>query len=69
MPGITSPKQVVITLIPNILPPNTPLPQTTQHPVPAGGLPLPGQDFHLPGRIEGFYHGYPEKVPGLLQLT
>ena len=29
-------------------------PQTTQHSVPAGGQPLPGQDLHLLGRIEGF---------------
>jgi hypothetical protein len=34
-------------------------PRTTQHSVPAGGQPLPGQDLHLLGRIEGFRHGYP----------
>jgi hypothetical protein len=34
-------------------------PRTTQHSVPAGGQPLPGQDLHLLDRIEGFCHGYP----------
>ncbi len=34
-------------------------PRTTQHSVPAGGQPLPGQDFHLLDRKEGFRHGYP----------
>jgi hypothetical protein len=34
-------------------------PRTTQHSVPAGGQPLPGQDLHLLGRIEGFCHGCP----------
>ena len=34
-------------------------PRTTQHSVPAGGQPLPGQDSHLLGRKEGFRHGYP----------
>lgn len=29
--------------------------RTTQHSVPAGGQPLPGQDFHLLGRKEGFH--------------
>ena len=29
-------------------------PATTQHSVPTGGQPFPGQDFHLLGRIEGF---------------
>jgi len=33
-------------------------PRTTQHSVPAGGQPLPGQDFHLLGRIEGFCHRF-----------
>ncbi len=31
-------------------------PRTTQHSVPAGGQPCPGQDSHLLGRKEGFRH-------------
>ena len=34
-------------------------PRTTQHSVPAGGQPLPGQDLHLLDRIESFCHVYP----------
>ena len=34
-------------------------PRTTQHSVPAGGQPLPGQDLHLLDRIESFCHAYP----------
>ena len=34
-------------------------PRTTQHSVPAGGQPLPGQGFHLLGRKEGFRHVCP----------
>jgi len=33
--------------------------RSTQHSVPAGGQPLPGQDSHLLDRTEGFRHIYP----------
>jgi hypothetical protein len=33
--------------------------RSTQHSVPAGGQPLPGQDLHLLGRSEGFRHACP----------